>query len=536
MSYIGNQPFNTAYVTDQFSGNGTTTSFTMSVAPASASSIIVAIYGVLQDPSTYGVVGKALNFSAAPPTGTGNISVRYLGLPASNVTTTAYRTVTDITATAGQTTFASASYTPGFIDVYRNGAKLGTADYTATNGSTVVLNNSAAAGDLIQTVSFYVSSVLNAIPAIAGSISAAYLDTTGGSGSGALVVPTGTTAQRPASSNEGMLRKNSTTGYVEYYDPPGTSWKNILTVPQLYNFGGTIQFTTCGQTGAFGPILSDAQTSYAAQPYQGTWLTNSNYFNVIAGVQFWRVPKTGTYTIRAAGARGGSATYAGLGIDLTSTFALESGEWLKIVCGQRGEGSTGNVLAGAGGASFAAVFRNGGWVPLLVAGGGAGWSNNSPASTNTNRNAFAPGTRPRETNGGMGSYYSASYATGIGYYWGGGGGGGWTSDGCDGGIAPYMTGQNTGGRALNSTSPLGGIYKIDTSGCMDGGFGGGGATGRDSGAAGGGGGWWGGNATFALVAQTSDDTTQLGGGSYSANATYTNNGTRDGEGFVYVTL
>ena len=147
----------------------------MTVAPANTSSIIVAITGVLQDPSTYAVAGTTLTFSAAPPTGTSNISVRYLGIPASGVTTTAYRTVTDTTATAGQTSFSVPSYTVGYIDVYRNGARLGAADYTATTGTTVVLASGATAGDLITTESFYVSSVLNAIPATAGAVNSTYL-------------------------------------------------------------------------------------------------------------------------------------------------------------------------------------------------------------------------------------------------------------------------------------------------------------------------------------------------------------------------
>ena len=175
MAYIGNQPFTTAFLTDQFSGTGSQTAFTLSAAPASTSSIIVAVTGVLQDPSTYSVVGTTLNFSAAPPSGTGNISVRFLGIPASGVTTTAYRTLTEFTATAGQTTFTPPSYTVGYINVFRNGVRLGTADYTASNGTTVVLVNPASAGDLVATESFYVSSVLNAIPGTAGSVGTTYL-------------------------------------------------------------------------------------------------------------------------------------------------------------------------------------------------------------------------------------------------------------------------------------------------------------------------------------------------------------------------
>jgi Pyruvate/2-oxoacid:ferredoxin oxidoreductase gamma subunit len=175
VSYIGNQPTTAAFLTDQFSANGSGTVFTLSAAPANTNSILVSVSGVLQSPDTYSVSGTALTFSAAPPAGTGNISVRFLGIPASGVVTTAYRTQTEFTATAGQTTFSVPSYTAGFIDVYRNGALLGSADFTATNGTTVVLTNAASSGDLVETVSFYVSSVLNAIPATAGAVNSTYL-------------------------------------------------------------------------------------------------------------------------------------------------------------------------------------------------------------------------------------------------------------------------------------------------------------------------------------------------------------------------
>jgi hypothetical protein len=171
MPYIGNPIYQSAFVTDQFSGNGSTTAFTMSVAPAGTSNVLVIVSGVVQDPSTYSVVGNTLTFSAAPPSGTGNISCRYLGVPVTGVTSTAYRTVTEFTATASQTTFSPPSYTVGYINVYRNGVLLGSADYTATNGTTVVLATGATAGDLITTESFYVSSVLNAIPTTGGTIS-----------------------------------------------------------------------------------------------------------------------------------------------------------------------------------------------------------------------------------------------------------------------------------------------------------------------------------------------------------------------------
>ena len=61
------------------------------------------------------------------------------------------------TATAGQTSFATSGYSAGgqFLDVHLNGVKLqDTEDYTATNGSDVVLTVGAGAGDTLEVVSF----------------------------------------------------------------------------------------------------------------------------------------------------------------------------------------------------------------------------------------------------------------------------------------------------------------------------------------------------------------------------------------------
>jgi len=59
----------------------------------------------------------------------------------------------EYTATAGQTTF-NATYDSGFVEVYLNGIRLDDADFTATNGSSVVLNSGAAAGDTIYIQAF----------------------------------------------------------------------------------------------------------------------------------------------------------------------------------------------------------------------------------------------------------------------------------------------------------------------------------------------------------------------------------------------
>ena len=58
------------------------------------------------------------------------------------------------TPSTGTTTFTpGTAYTPGFIDVYQNGVKLiDTTDYTASNGTTVVLGVAATTGDTVEIV------------------------------------------------------------------------------------------------------------------------------------------------------------------------------------------------------------------------------------------------------------------------------------------------------------------------------------------------------------------------------------------------
>ena len=70
------------------------------------------------------------------------------------------RTEFVFTATAGQTTFSttddstSLSYAVGKIDVFLNGIRLAPADFTATNGTSVVLASGANASDVLFVVSF----------------------------------------------------------------------------------------------------------------------------------------------------------------------------------------------------------------------------------------------------------------------------------------------------------------------------------------------------------------------------------------------
>jgi hypothetical protein len=373
LAYIGNQPFTQSFLVNTFSGNGSTTQFSLTVAPANAASVIVAVSGVLQDPSTYGVVGNLITFTQAPPSGTNNISVRFLGLTASNATTTAYRSITEATATAGQTTFAVASYTPGFINVFRNGVRLANTNFVATNGATVVLNNAANLGDLIVVESFFVSSVINALPNVTGSIGPSYLqngsinqsiiDFYNANGTGGIAVPAGTTAQRPSTPTTGITRYNSSTGQVE---------TNVL--------------------GFWFSADQDGYSLLTGKTRQVFQYTGAN--------QTWTVPGGVTHIfVKMWGAGGGGGSYGG---------------WRQ--------GSTG----GAGGYSEAIVPVTPGQVLTIRVGGrglarngaSAGWPNGGAASTGAGDNQYCA------SGGGSSSLAVPTINSGNPCMFAGGGGGG----------------------------------------------------------------------------------------------------------------
>ena len=114
MPYVGNSPAsNFASVTkDTFSGDGSTTAFTLSKA-ATTNGVAVFVENVRQEPTTaYAVSGTTLTFTAAPVSASGNnIYVLHHNTPASTATHPAAQA---LTATSG--TFTGAFTSVGIDD------------------------------------------------------------------------------------------------------------------------------------------------------------------------------------------------------------------------------------------------------------------------------------------------------------------------------------------------------------------------------------------------------------------------------------
>jgi len=162
------------------------------------------------------------------------------------------------TATAGQTSFPTSGYTPGYLDVYLNGVHLQDSDYTATDGSDVVLNDPCAADDVVLVVAWTTFEAMNVryenivgspFPDQTGS-AGKFLTTDGTNASWQTVDLTQfdapvqfknyTTAERNALTGltSGDTIYNSTTGSIEFYD--GTNWIATNLIPTVNSVSGTI--------------------------------------------------------------------------------------------------------------------------------------------------------------------------------------------------------------------------------------------------------------------------------------------------------
>jgi len=80
LAYIGNIPKTANFAIDTFNGDNSTVNFTLRDAPATTSAILVFVGGIRQQTDSYTLSSTTLQFTEAPPTGTNNIQVLFLGI------------------------------------------------------------------------------------------------------------------------------------------------------------------------------------------------------------------------------------------------------------------------------------------------------------------------------------------------------------------------------------------------------------------------------------------------------------------------
>jgi hypothetical protein len=281
-------------------------------------------------------------------------------------------------------------------------------------------------------------------------------------------LPSGTTAQRPVTPQNGMVRMNTTLNCPEWYSEAYSSWfpfssSGTYTIDFLIVAGGGGGGGRHGGGGGGGGFITAQSVS----------VTPGTTFTAVIG----------------AGANGAQTDIAG-GIGSDSTF------FSQIAKGGGGGGSY-------GGAAYPAGTAGG-------SGGGAGHApgtfgiSNQPAATIGTAYGFAGGTSGSNEGGGGGgaggvgvNAVAESYAgaggpgrvsdiTGATLYWAGGGGGaGWENTpgnggiggGGGGGAGSFATGSAGGGSALNpgasGVAGYGGAVSGGAGGANTGGGGGG---------------------------------------------------------------
>ena len=149
--------------TNEFSGNGSTTAFTLSADPSTENNTQVYIDGVYQEKGTYAVSGTTLTFSTAPPNGT---SIEVMAFTASSVGVVADGSIT--TAKLADSTGSSDGVTTAKIatDAVTQ-AKIGDdavgADQLASNSVvTASIVDSTGSSDGVTTAKLATSAVTTA--------------------------------------------------------------------------------------------------------------------------------------------------------------------------------------------------------------------------------------------------------------------------------------------------------------------------------------------------------------------------------------
>lgn len=184
---------------------------------------------------------------------------------------------TSFTATAGQTTF-SAVYAVGFVTVHYNGVLLASADYTATNGSTIILAVGALVNDIIEIIAYTGT-------ASASNITRTY---TGTGSQTAFVVTTGVTVDSVLVTKTGVLQIPTTDYTINGAALTFTTAPAASVVIQIRELNNTSSVTT-GVVALFvNTITSNIEVSSGKNGLSVGSVTISNAISVtVASGQRW---------------------------------------------------------------------------------------------------------------------------------------------------------------------------------------------------------------------------------------------------------
>jgi hypothetical protein len=409
------------FTVDTFTGNGSTTAYTLTAEPASANSILVIVDGIVQTrTSNYTLAGTTLTFTDAPDN-TAAITVIHLGF--STVSRTAVPDGSITTSKIADGAITSDKIATGGI------ATEDIADSAITSAK--IANGTIALADLSATGTKDATTFLrgdNTFAVVAVTPTA--VSDQNNTSTGYLDLPSGTTAQRPGSPVAGMVRYNTTNNEYEVYQ--NSSWLALSTqTVGLYSAnylvvaGGGGSGAGAGGGGGAGGLLTGSQTLLTGTVYTvtvgaggvaGNNVNGGNGENSVFGSITAIGGGGGAMGSGSAGANGGSGGGAG----------ANSGQ-------AGGSGTTGQGNPGGSAPNGSAPYPSAG-------GGGAG----------------AAGDNGSGSQSGAGGVGLASSITGTSVFYAGGGGGAGTVQGAANGAGGNGGGGAGGNPAIAGTANTGG--------------------------------------------------------------------------------
>ena len=441
-----------SFTTDIFSGDGSTVNFTVTSSVGNENDLMVFIDGVFQAQDSYSVSGTTLTFSTAPANGR-VITVYHakavsIGTPSDNSVGVTQLDLSD--GTNGQVLTTDGS---------------GTLSFSTVSGTTI--NNNAdnriiTGSGTANTLEGEVNLTFDNTNLVVGT-------------TGALKVPSGTTAQRPSSAANGMVRYNTTDNKLESYVNGG--WIDLGT--RFVATGGTIvssggyKYHTFTTSGTFSVSAGETTVEYLIVAGGGGGGSRHGGGGGAGGYQTGSAITTaGNYTVTVgAGGAGGvkDTTASGDGGD-SSVFSVTSaggggGGAFSIRQAANSGGSGGGASnIGAGTTSGASGTTGQGNDGGDVTSGGADWAAAGGGGATAAGGGSTGGTGVSGGDGGTGSNSVATWATATstgdsGYYAGGGGGGGSHTNGSGGSGGSGGGSDGTAlldGDASNATANTGG--------------------------------------------------------------------------------
>ena len=394
----------TSLASNQFTGTGSQTAFTLTQANVNEDSSFVFIQGVYQEKSTYSISGSTLTFTTAPINGY-TIEVITAGVVA-NVTSSP---VTSVNGQTGAVTVETGTNWQSQIQTSNFTALVGKGYFVNTTSAiiTVTLPSNPSVGDTIELVDYAGTAGTNQITITSSN------NIEGSSDDKALKVNFASTRLVYSDSTKGWV--TSSTSFIESAIP-GLSVDYLV----VAGGGGGGAGLYAGGGGAGGLRTSYGSTSGGGSTAESTLTSLSLSTN---------------YTVTVGSGGAGSTNNSLRGIygqnsvfsTITSTGGGGGGSRDAERDGGAGGSGGGVSYSGTGGAGSSGQGKDGGSAGSGVYGtGGGGASTEGAASSGNGGNGLAvsiTGSSVTYAGGGGGGGYTGNYPVGSGGTGGGGAGG-----------------------------------------------------------------------------------------------------------------